>query len=549
MAPRAQASRAPSHDLVDAEVVRLAAQVLAQLALGEGAELTLEVADVRVVDVAVDHVGHDVAVDLAAEVVGGPADVCELVPPRLEEPRDLRLRQRLPGAGPLDEGRDGGTLLEAGTGLGLRERVLRGRGQLRAWRPRLAAREAAGVHRAEGGRRHRRRQPAAVVGGVGRVDGEPLDQVLSRRLGLLAQLLEVGPRRLGIDVVDRHGRDAAPVAQTCGHELAVALGAEVGWGLHAHLRPEEDAGDRERPEEVVEVGFRRVLHLRARLRPEVLDDELLDVAIAIVEVAQRQERLDTLPPRLSDADEDARGERHRQLAGEPDRLDAGRRVLIGGAVVHPALLQQAWREALQHDPLRDRHLAQGRDVVGGHHARIHVREQSGLFGDERGHLTQVRDRGLVSKCRQLLARDLVAQLGLVPEREQRLRAPRLRARTGGRKDLVGCHVRALSRSRGLREGAVVADVPAELRQRDEDVAGIRDEVAVAGVTERPRCGGERVQVRQVSEREGLVLPRPLAPQRAFQHRIRLKTHGTPLRERATRSYNASESHVTTHWRT
>src|SRR5208282_1364331 len=45
-------------DLLECQVIGPAAQVLAQLALREGAELAAEIADVRVVDVPVDDVAH-----------------------------------------------------------------------------------------------------------------------------------------------------------------------------------------------------------------------------------------------------------------------------------------------------------------------------------------------------------------------------------------------------------------------------------------------------------------------------------------------------------
>src|SRR5262249_17775024 len=54
--------------------VRLPAQARGELPLREGAEAAAEVADVRVVDVPRDDVGDVVAVDLAAQVVGGRAD-------------------------------------------------------------------------------------------------------------------------------------------------------------------------------------------------------------------------------------------------------------------------------------------------------------------------------------------------------------------------------------------------------------------------------------------------------------------------------------------
>src|SRR6185436_5208306 len=70
---------------------------------------------------------------------------------------------------------------------------------------------------------------------------------------------------------------------------------------------------------------------------------------------------------------------------------------------------------------------------------------------------------------ELLARRPVAQLGLVAEREERLvaagEAPCLR----DREHLVLAHVAALAAPGRARERAVVADVAAEVRERDEDL--------------------------------------------------------------------------------
>src|SRR4029453_17245311 len=52
------------------EIVGLAAQVVVRAALGEGAEAAAEVADVGVVDVAVDDVGNDAAANRLAQGVG-----------------------------------------------------------------------------------------------------------------------------------------------------------------------------------------------------------------------------------------------------------------------------------------------------------------------------------------------------------------------------------------------------------------------------------------------------------------------------------------------
>ena len=50
------------------------------------------------------------------------------------------------------------------------------------------------------------------------------------------------------------------------------------------------------------------------LGAEILDDDLLDVTVALVQLANRQERVDPLFERFADADEDAGGERDAKLA-------------------------------------------------------------------------------------------------------------------------------------------------------------------------------------------------------------------------------------------
>ncbi len=95
------------------------------------------------------------------------------------------------------------------------------------------------------------------------------------------------------------------------------------------------------------------------------------------------------------------------------------------------------------------------------------------------HAHEVLDRRLATERGQLLAGDAVAALRLVAEREQRLRAAGGGAGAGDVEHLVGRQVRALAAARRTRERAVVTDVPAQLRQRDEDLRRVGDERAPA----------------------------------------------------------------------
>src|SRR3954470_2169042 len=57
----------PPHHFVEREIVGRATQVLMRLALGEGTEPATEIADVGVVDIAVDHVSDNIAADRLAQ--------------------------------------------------------------------------------------------------------------------------------------------------------------------------------------------------------------------------------------------------------------------------------------------------------------------------------------------------------------------------------------------------------------------------------------------------------------------------------------------------
>src|SRR5437899_1187080 len=102
----------------------------------------------------------------------------------------------------------------------------------------------------------------------------------------------------------------------------------------------------------------------------------------------------------------------------------------------------------------------------------------GFLEDGRGSAGEVLERRLAAERGELLARDAVAELGLVAEREERLVAAGSGAGAGDRQHLVEREVGTLAPPRGPGEGAVVADVAAERRERDEDLGRVRDEGAV-----------------------------------------------------------------------
>jgi hypothetical protein len=95
------------------------------------------------------------------------------------------------------------------------------------------------------------------------------------------------------------------------------------------------------------------------------------------------------------------------------------------------------------------------------------------------HIREELDRRLAIRGGELIPRDAVAPLGLVAEREQGLPAAGRRSGAGDLQHLVGREVRSLAPSRRMGERAVVADVPAQLRQRDEDLRRVGDDRTAA----------------------------------------------------------------------
>jgi hypothetical protein len=145
---------------------------------------------------------------------------------------------------------------------------------------------------------------------------------------------------------------------------------------------------------------------------------------------------------------------------------------------------------LEHQSHRRAHRAQLAHVVARQDARIQVRQQPRLVEDGGGGALQVVERRRTAERGELVTCGAIAQLRLVAEREQRLTATRRGPGTCNGEHLVDREVRTLAPTRRPRERAVVADVPAQLRERDEDLGRERDETAVPLVAERTSLGAE-----------------------------------------------------------
>ena len=280
----------PGTDLVEREGVGI--DVLG--ALRERTEAAAGVADIGEVDIAVDDVGHVVTHHLAAKVIGQGDDGVERGTVTRHE-SDGRVVLLWPGqgggiamrevergaqvgrqsgwrahrrhalahlgpvavdvfevrtsVGPASLGVDGGVQVGPPARLAASERgvgILVVIGLL----PRQAERTHAGIHEpVRAGQRidvgAQARIDPGLGGDVGRMRGEPRAQDEAGRRRAITQVIEMGPRPLGIHVVGRQWTDAAPVVDASAKDRReVIVVGQVGRGLQAHARAEDHAGRR-----------------------------------------------------------------------------------------------------------------------------------------------------------------------------------------------------------------------------------------------------------------------------------------------------------------
>ena len=464
------------------------------LALAEAAEGAADDADVGEVDVAVDDECRGLAGELGSQLVGGGAHRLDDLGTRLGEERgELVLGELLSPASLLDRRR---CELRVDRDLAAPARAL--------------ARDEAPVlqlHHVED----------ALLDPVGvevlRIDAEALRERVPARREPLAHLVRARKGVLGRDVVAVRG-EAAEVGRPLLDQVVPPVG-EIRRDLDADAGHETARLGDQRPHLVerdircplrhrnqrsarllrfasgggrVNRGFATPSRRRScvgdvsdfgavvpRVRNEVLEDHLLEVAVLLVHFGERLERLDPLRLALPDPDEDAAGERDLQLSGPADRLQASRRILRRRALVD----DEVGVDRFEHQPLRRGHLAQTGEVIAGEDAEIRMREQAAL---ERP-LTRPDDVGrevVVAVLGQAPGYLRVHLRHLAGEDEQLLRVSAHRL-FEPLLDLVGrVEVRAMGRER-----AVLAVTATRTRQRERVVAREGDAPHASEPTEEP----------------------------------------------------------------
>ena len=290
-------------------------------------------------------------------------------------------------------------------------------------------------------------------------------------------------------MVGRYRRNPAPVVDAGVEENPEVVG-EIGRGLNVDLGRQHRPSQSYRLEVIVERAGGGAVHRRARLREEVLDDHLLDVAVTFVAGGDRLEGGDPVRPVLADPDQDPGGERNRQVScrlqgGQP----AGRRF-----VRRTAVSRQVVPQRLDHHALAGRYPPQLLQLFRKKGAGVGVRQQTGFVEDEAAHRFQVIDGRPITVLVEPGLSCRVALLGTLSEGEERLVTPRLGAPSGDCEHLLRCHVWGLGVRRRFGERAISALVAAQHGEGNEDFRGVRDPGAIGLVSDGPGPGHEIAQV-------------------------------------------------------
>ena len=316
--------------------------------------------------------------------------------------------------------------------------------------------------------------------------------------GALGKLGDRRPWRLRIDVVRGDRRDPAPIIDPRRDQSRVDARRQVRGRLEVHRRSQDETRGGEAPEQIVKIGLRSPGELGAGLGAEVLDDDFLNVPELPMQIADGEERLEALGARLADANENAGRERHAQFARILQRLKTDLGPLVGRAIVYAARFAEPRAKGLEHNALTGRYGPQASDLGPAHHAGIGVRQEAGLAQHQRAHRLEIVDRGFVPERVERLAGGAVAQLRLVAQREQRLRAARGRPCACDREYLLRRKIARLACARPFGEGAIVADVPAEMGERNEHLARVREVAAMPLVAQTAR-GVDQLRERRLFE--------------------------------------------------
>src|SRR5437763_3338893 len=136
------------------------------------------------------------------------------------------------------------------------------------------------------------------------VNRQPLAQLKSPCVCAFFQLMKMRPWTFWIDKIRRQRRDPAPVVDACVEKFFIIRIGKIWRCLKVYIRYEQSR-ESNGPQHFAAAWLRPTAHGNLGLRTEILNDDFLDVTVALVQVANRQQCIHAIFWGLADADENA----------------------------------------------------------------------------------------------------------------------------------------------------------------------------------------------------------------------------------------------------
>ena len=196
------------------------------------------------------------------------------------------------------------------------------------------------------------------------------------------------------------------------------------------------------------------------------------MAIALLQISDGQQCFYSLQPRFANSDEQPSGEGNFCLSGKADRFQPDRRKFVRRSKMRHPFCTKPLGAAFQHQSHRSRQRTQDGIVMSVHYAGIKMRQKAGFFQHQRSHIRQIVERAGKATVRKPFTRRRIAILRPVAQRKQRLPASLRFPGACNFQNFLWFKKRCGQLRRAMRKCTIMANIPAQFGQRNEDLARI-----------------------------------------------------------------------------
>ena len=255
-----------------------------------------------------------------------------------------------------------------------------------------------------------------------------------------AQRFKTGPWRFGIHKVGGYWRYTPPIIdpridkmpELPGAQIRRRLNADFSWQLQPRLC--------HRPQQLLKRRVVDVCHARTGLGTKVLDDDFLNVAVALVKPSDILQITQALFPRLPNTDQQpcCHGDPQRPRARKRKPTAEGK--FVRRTIMGAAFSAQSLCTTFQHQAHGRGNRSQSLELRATQRARIHMRQQPRVLNDLLRHRNHVVDRCCEPAVRQPFSGRSISTLWLLAQGQEHFTTTGGSALTDGLQNLLYAEV-------------------------------------------------------------------------------------------------------------